>query len=281
MQPYVASDNPYQRDALFLDVRRESLFLAAHHPHAVNIPLEELTDRIHELPPPYEILWLFDDDSQRAEEAARMLRERDRMVEIIETGDPCIQHGGSVTGATTARLWRPHRLLHELLAAMQAEWGDLKGRAALDIACGAGRDAVFLAEHGLQVTAWDILPDAVARCEDLARRTGVELLVNVRDVTDAGAIQPDSVDVACCFNFLHRPLMPSLAEAVRPGGFVCYETFVDPQREQFGKPARPERVLRPGELASFFNNWRVIVSREGLVSPRRIAASLIAQRPVA
>lgn len=246
----------------------------------MNIPLEELADRIHELPPPHETLSLFDDDSTRAELAAAMLRERDRTIEVLAPGDPRSNDEGTVCGPSTARLWRPHRLLHELLAAMQAEWGDLKGRAALDIACGAGRDAVFLAEHGLQVTAWDILPDAVARCEDLARRTGVELLVNVRDVTDAGAIQPDSVDVACCFNFLHRPLMPSLAEAVRPGGFVCYETFVEPQRERFGKPTRPERVLRPGELASFFNSWRVIVSREGLVSPRRIAASLIAQRPV-
>lgn len=281
MQPFAESNHSTSSHSPFLDVRSEAEFLGAHHPHAVNIPLEALADRIHELPPPYETLWLFDADSQRAGQAARMLRERDRMIEIIESGDPRIQHGGTVTGASTARLWRPHGLLHDLVAAMRTEWGDVKGRIALDVACGAGRDAVFLAEHGLQVTAWDILPDAVARCDDLARRTGVQLLANVRDVMAAGAIPPDSVDVACCFNFLHRPLMPSLAEAIRPGGFVCYETFVDPQRERFGKPTRPERVLRPGELAKFFKGWTLLVSREGLVSQRRIAASLIAQRPVA
>ncbi|QDV90849.1 tellurite resistance protein TehB [Phycisphaerae bacterium RAS2] len=281
MQPSTESNHSISGDSPFLDVRLEAEFLSAHHPHAVNIPLEELVDRIHELPPPYETLWLFDADSQRAGQAERMLRERDRMVAIIEPGDPRAQYGSTVSGASTARLWRPHRLMHELLAAMRAEWGDVKGRTALDVACGAGRDAVFLAEHSLQVTAWDILPDAVARCEDLARRTGVTLAASARDITVAGEILPDSVDIVCCFNFLHRPLMPSLAEAVRPGGFVCYETFVDPQRERFGKPTRPERVLRPGELAKFFKGWTLLVSREGLVSPRRIAASLIAQRPVA
>lgn len=280
MQPYAASDYLHQRDALFLDVRRESLFLAAHHPRAVNIPLEELADRIHELPPPYETLLLFDMDPLRAEQAAAILHDRDRLVEVIAPDNVRWNDEAMVSGASTARLWRPHGLLHELIAAMQAEWGDVKGRIALDIACGAGRDAVFLAEQGLHVTAWDILSDAVTRCTDLARRTGVRLAASVRDVTIAGAIPPGAFDAVCCFNFLHRTLMPALAEAVRPGGFVCYETFVDPQRERFGKPARPERVLRPGELASFFNSWRVIVSREGLVSPRRIAASLIAQRPV-
>lgn len=280
MQPYAASDNLYQRDALFLDVRRESLFLAAHHPRAVNIPLEELADRIHELPPPYETLLLFDHDPVRAEQAAAMLRERDRTIEVLAPGDPRSNDEGTVCGPSTARLWRPHGLLHELIAAMRSEWGDLKGRTALDLACGAGRDAVFLAENGLHVTAWDILPDAVARCTDLARRTGVALVATVRDVTVAGAIPPSAFDVVCCFNFLHRPLMPALAEAVRPGGFVCYETFVDPQRERFGKPTRPERVLRPGELTAFFNGWAILVSREGPVSPRRIAASLIARRPL-
>ncbi len=279
MQPLPYSHHPHSIDRPFLDVRKESEFLAAHDPHAVNIPLEELADRIHELPPPYETLWLFDDDSQRAEQAAEALRARDRKVEVIEPGDLRRIDVGVASGASSFRLWRPHRLMHELLAAMQAEWSDVKGRTALDVACGAGRDAVFLAEHGLEVTAWDILPDAVARCEDLARRTGVGIAATARDVTAPGAIPADSFDVVCCFNFLHRPLMPALVKAVRPGGFICYETFVDPQRERFGKPTRPERVLRPGELATFFKGWTLLVSREGLVSPRRIAASLIARRP--
>lgn len=273
-----ASPDSNRNDAPFLDVRCESLYQAAHHPCAVNIPLEELADRIHELPPPYETLSLFDSDPVRVEQAAAMLRERDRSVDVIALGDERVKEARQVRGASSVRLWRPHSLLHELRAALRAEWGSLNGRTALDLACGAGRDAVFLAEQGLQVTAWDVLPDAVARCADLARRTGVQVDVDVCDVTGAGVILPGAYDVVCCFNFLHRPLMSAVAEAVRPGGFICYETFVDPQREQFGKPTRLERVLRPGELASFFSSWRIIVSREGLVSPRRIAASLIARK---
>jgi hypothetical protein len=86
-------------------------------------------------------------------------------------------------------------------------------------------------------------------------------------------------DMICCFNFLHRPLMPAIAEAVRRGGLVVYETFVHPQGEMFGRPTREAHLLRAGELPGFFAAWELLVLREGLTGPRRFAASLIARKP--
>ncbi len=73
--------------------------------------------------------------------------------------------------------------------------------------------------------------------------------------------------------------MPQIVEGVRPGGLVVYETFVDPQRQQFGKPSRETHVLKSGELPKWFTGWEILASREGLSGPRRYAAGLIARKP--
>ena len=48
-------------------------------------------------------------------------------------------------------------------------------------------------------------------------------------------------------NYLHRPLMPALIEAIEPGGVLLYQTFMI-GNERFGKPSRPEFLLQDGEL---------------------------------
>jgi hypothetical protein len=48
-------------------------------------------------------------------------------------------------------------------------------------------------------------------------------------------------------NYLHRPILPDLVEAVAPGGVLIYETYARGQ-ERFGRPSRPEFLLKPGEL---------------------------------
>jgi SAM-dependent methyltransferase len=151
---------------------------------------------------------------------------------------------------------------------------------ALDIACGAGRDAVYLALSGFETHAWDILPDALTRCDDLARRCNVPVRTRLCDAEDPTVFGGEQFDLIACFNFLHRPLMPLIATALRPGGVLVYETFVHPQRDMFGKPTRDSHLLKTGELPTFFPGFEIIVSREGLTGPRRMAASLIARCPL-
>jgi len=148
----------------------------------------------------------------------------------------------------------------------------------LDLAGGSGRDAVYMAIRGMQVEMWDKLPDAIEKCRDLARRNAVEVATRVRDLEFQPSIPPYMYDVVTCFSFLHRPLMRSIADAVRPGGWVVYETFLEAQRERFGKPQQASHLLKAGELTLYFDGWEIIEYAEGLAGPRRIVASLIARK---
>lgn len=262
-----------------LDVRPSPAFAELHRSGAVNIPLEELARRIHELPPRDAPVRIYDDDATRARWAASRLRARDRTVAEIVYGREWLEAGPTQTGTSQHRLWRPHRLLEEAVNHARRLWGELSGRRALDIACGSGRDAVHLAICGMIVEAWDVLPDALDMCRDLAARNGVSMATRRRDVEANPDLGTETWDMVTCFNFLHRPLLPRIAEGVRTGGLVVYETFVEPQRALFGKPSRPAHVLHPRELAAEFAEWETIVFREGLAGPRRYAASLIARKP--
>jgi len=73
---------------------------------------------------------------------------------------------------------------------------------------------------------------------------------------------------------LHRPLLPALAAAVRPGGFLVYKTFTS-ERTASGGPRRPEHLLRPGELPAAFAQMRVIRYEEDAHAGY---AALLAQR---
>ncbi len=268
-----------QPKSAVLDVRPESQFLAGHRAGSVNIPLEELAGRIHELPSPYVAIFVFDMLAERADRAAELLRERGREEIAVVSDSGWLKKGGIETGVSAARLWSPHGLLERALDVMALQWGGLRGRAALDLACGTGRDAVYAAIRGLHVEAWDHLPDALERCAALADRNGVTVMTRQRDVERESDIPAQHYDLIACFNFLHRPLMPLIAAGVKPGGFVVYETFVEEQRRRFGKPRSDAHLLKSGELATYFPHWEVIESAEGLVAPRRITASLIARKP--
>ncbi|HKQ46881.1 MAG TPA: methyltransferase domain-containing protein [Phycisphaerae bacterium] len=263
-----------------LDVRDPASFERLHRTGAVNIPLEELGRRMHELPARDTPLVIFDGQEARAMSAAERLHRAGRNIAKVAFGDAWLHEGPTRTGPSTSQLWSPHGIVCEAIEHAKPLWGHVAGRRALDIACGTGRDAIYLATQGLHVDAWDILPDALERCDDLALRNGVLVQTACRDVEAQGQIiAPDVFDIIVCVNFLHRPLMPQIAAGVQPGGLVAYETFVEPQRERFGKPAREAHVLKPGELSTWFVGWEILTHREGPAGPRRIVAGLIARKP--
>jgi SAM-dependent methyltransferase len=111
----------------------------------------------------------------------------------------------------------------------------------LDLAAGRGRHALFFAERGHKVVAVDRdigrLP-AHPRIEPLAA-----------DLEDGSPWPlPDRrFGAVVVTNYLHRPLMPALIEAIVPGGVLLYQTFMA-GNERFGKPSRPEFLLKDGEL---------------------------------
>ena len=144
------------------------------------------------------------------------------------------------------------------------------GSRILDVACGRGRHARLFAEQGCLVDAVDIDAEAGSA---LAGVPGVGFL----QADLEGGPWPYAgrqFDAIIVTHYLHRPLLPLLAEALAPGGVLIYETFMV-GHERFGRPTNPAFLLRSRELLEAFGSrLAVLAFEEGVVSlprPARVA----------
>ena len=131
----------------------------------------------------------------------------------------------------------------------------------LDLACGAGRHTQLLAAAGYAVLAVDRDAAALAAidaieqsCTDSADPIGMRGAVTTHciDLEQSSAevatlLQPESFAGIVVTNYLHRPLLPHLFDALIEGGVLIYETFAD-GNAAFGKPSNPAFLLQRGEL---------------------------------
>ena len=149
--------------------------------------------------------------------------------------------------------------------------------SALDVACGSGRHALWLAGRGLTTLAVDRDADSVRELNDLARARQLPLRAEVGDLEgDTPPFLGASFDLIVVVHYLYRPLFPALIGALAPRGVLVYETFTRAQAAR-GKPSNPAYLLEPGELLDLVRPLEVLVSREGDYDGRMIA-SIIARR---
>ncbi|HEY5762344.1 MAG TPA: methyltransferase domain-containing protein [Rhodocyclaceae bacterium] len=158
------------------------------------------------------------------------------------------------------------------------------GARVLDLACGSGRNARWLAAQGFVVRAVDRDAEALA---GLAGVPGI----STRQADLEGAPWPlvgETFDAVVVCRYLHRPLFPQILATVTPGGLLIYETFML-GNEQYGRPSRPEFLLAPGELAALANKagWAIEGLREGVesidaadASHKAVTQSICARKPV-
>jgi len=261
--------------AAILDVRAEAAFAAGHAAGAANIPLEQLAERTHELPPKGAAVRVFDDDPDRQRRAAEALRLRGYAASEAPLSAADLRE----TGPSHARLWQPSPFLVEALGRIGsgAEAAAPPGRA-LDVACGAGRDAVYLAARGYEVDAIDVLPDALARACDLARRSGVRLNAIRQDLRRDPVLPQERYDLVTVVRFLHRPLLPAIGRSVVPGGFLVYEAFH--RRDSAAGRARLKtgRTVDDGDLAAAFSGYEPLIARDGVERGSRVFSQLLARR---
>ena len=153
---------------------------------------------------------------------------------------------------------------------------------ALDLASGLGANALLLARHGLDVSAWDFSSVAVDRLRAVAIAHGLEVDAQVRDLSTSPP-EPASFDVIVVTHFLDRALAPAIAAALRPGGLLYYQTFVREKVSDMG-PSSPHFRLGRNELLALFDGLIVRVYRdEGTLGDVRVGlrdeAMLVAQHP--
>jgi SAM-dependent methyltransferase len=146
----------------------------------------------------------------------------------------------------------------------------------LDVACGSGRHALFLAERGWRVHAVDRDAGALGRVGQ-AGRVG-RITTECIDLEGGNPKLGEGLyEAVIVFNYLHRPLMPAIVNAVRPGGGVLiYETFTVGQARR-GRPRNPDFLLREGELPTLVAPLKVLRAREGDFEGA-LVASIVATR---
>lgn len=144
-------------------------------------------------------------------------------------------------------------------------------RTALDVACGSGRNLRWLAQAGWQVTGVDRDTAATATLQNLAK------IVDADIENGPWPLPQQQFDLVVICNYLWRPLFEDIRSAVKPGGWLIWETFADGQ-QTIGRPSRPDFLLQRGELLRVCEGWHIVAYEdllEGGVNPRfvqRVAA---------
>jgi SAM-dependent methyltransferase len=135
-------------------------------------------------------------------------------------------------------------------------WAELVDRGpVLDVACGGGRHAALFAERGLEVIGIDREPQHIM---------GVRFV----QADLEGAPWPfagQRFAAVLVTNYLHRPLLKTLEEALAEEGVLIYETFMV-GNERYGRPSNPAFLLRPGELLAAFAALTPIAFEQGYLA---------------
>jgi tellurite methyltransferase len=149
---------------------------------------------------------------------------------------------------------------------------------ALDLACGAGRNALWLAEQGWGVTAVDGSQVAIEILRGRAAERGVTVKTKVANLEKFEYhIEPASWDLVAICYYLQRDLLESAKRGVAPGGILISIVYITERGEEptaYG--------LRPGELEGCFQGWEILRRREGKpndTAHQRSVAEIVARRP--
>ena len=273
------------RAAACVDLRAPEAYAALRPAGAVRLEVDDLLHRPYLLPARSRPLVLIGGRGDDLRVVVEALHAAGHAEVRHLPGETWRRHFPAEAGAPTRmHLWEPSRALVEALEA-HALLGEDPGVAprasatrplALDLACGSGRNAVYLALHGFDVTAIDILPDALEKTQDLARRSGARLRVLPMDLEFPGALDDLEADLVVVVRYLERPLFGPIARALRPGGLLVYETFTADQAA-LGHPRNPRFLLQPGELRDAFPALRTLAYQEGFFDGAHLAR-LVARR---
>jgi 2-polyprenyl-3-methyl-5-hydroxy-6-metoxy-1,4-benzoquinol methylase len=132
---------------------------------------------------------------------------------------------------------------------------------ALDIACGIGGNALFLAAKGLQTSAWDISSVAIEQLSKIA--ISKQLSIDTQALNVSASVFAQQYNVIVVSRFLDRALTSSILHALKPGGLLFYQTFYVDKVDAIG-PKNLDFLLRRNELLELFASLDLIYYRENV-----------------
>lgn len=155
-------------------------------------------------------------------------------------------------------------------------WLEAPGRA-LDVAGGAGRNSLWLAERGWHTTLLDISPVAVGSVRESAQRRGVQIDSIIADLT-AEPLPVGPWDLILMVHYLQRDLFPRFVDRLAPRGLLAFSIATERNLERHDRPPRPY-LLEPGEAEALVEPLDVLFATEGWHDDDRHEARIIARRP--
>lgn len=166
----------------------------------------------------------------------------------------------------------------------------------LDLACGRGRNGLYLIENGINVNFADINGESLAHIERSLEQSKngkktigqcwqVDFEQSTVENKNSTVLKHNTFSAVIVFRYLHRPLFEQLKASIKPGGIIIYETFTE-QQAQFGRPKNPDFLLKPKELVELFSDWNILHSFEGIKpllnddETKQAIAQIVAVKPV-
>ena len=131
---------------------------------------------------------------------------------------------------------------------------------ALDIACGAGRNAMRLAQTDLRVDALDISQAALDRAAASAQQRGLSVNWMQADLDDA-ALEVDAYNVISIIRYKPRRMAPQVIDALTADGWLIFEHHLRSTRP-VGGPTTDTFRLAPQELLHDYSALRVVFYEE-------------------
>lgn len=135
----------------------------------------------------------------------------------------------------------------------------LKGKG-LDLACGLGGNARFMAQCGLKVEAWDISDTALTILNNWAAVNRLKIQPVLADFEQM-LFPYQQYDVIVVSRYLNRDLFPQIETALKPGGLLFYETFLAPMQD--GAPQNAKFYINPAEFNQAWSNLSTEIYGEG------------------
>ncbi|MCZ8537861.1 class I SAM-dependent methyltransferase [Paenisporosarcina quisquiliarum] len=151
----------------------------------------------------------------------------------------------------------PNEFLRDMQKKLQLS-GD-----ALTIAEGEGRNAVFIAEQGLNVTAWDYAESGLEKTKKLGETKGVTVKTELVDLNEAQWVTNQWDEIVCIFGHFPKELrnktLRGVKEAVKPGGYFITEVYSHYQIPyKSGGPQKLDLLYSPEEFLQTFSDWRTV-----------------------
>jgi tellurite methyltransferase len=139
------------------------------------------------------------------------------------------------------------------------------GLRTLDIACGEGRNSIFLAQQGFAVTAIDISDVGIGKARQWGAECGLEIDFRVMDLE--GCRLDGQYDLVININFLLRPLISQAVDALEPGGLMIFESLLATPEQL--RLHNPDFMLAAGELEQIFSAFagEILLTEERAEDP--------------